>query len=121
MNKPKSFILGAILCAGLLSGCTNSKFIIDDKVNNYAKIQEYSERDHFFFWGMGRKHEHDFSKICPNGKVVMLKTNNDWIDETLVSLTMGVYYTRTFTVYCAINPAPANYTFRTYPTPRSAK
>ena len=115
MNKQKSLILGVILCAGLLCGCTNSKFIIDQNANKYSKIQEYSERDHFFFWGMGRKHEHDFAQLCPNGKIVMMKTNNDWIDETLVALTMGIYYTRKFTVYCALDAAPANYTFQKYP------
>ena len=96
--------LCAILSAGVLCGCTNSQFIMDKKVNKYANVQEYSERDHFFFWGMGRKHEHDFSKICPNGKIVRMTTNNDWIDELLVSLTMGIYYTRTFTAYCAEEP-----------------
>lgn len=115
MKKQKSFILGAILGAAILCGCTNSKFIIDDKANNYSKVQEYSERDHFFFWGMGRKHEHDFAKLCPNGKIIMMKTNNNWIDETLVALTMGIYYTRTFTIYCAVDPTPGNYTFRQYP------
>ena len=104
MKKQKSFILGAILCVGVLCGCTNSKFIMDKNADRYSNVQKYSERDHFFFWGMGRKHDHDFSKLCPNGKVVKLITNNDWIDETLVSLTMGVYYTRKFTVYCAEKP-----------------
>lgn len=104
MKKQKSFILFAILCAGILCGCTNSQFIIDKKANNYTNVQKYSERDHFFFWGMGRKHNHDFSEICPNGKIVKMTTNNNWIDETLVALTMGIYYTRTFTVYCAVNP-----------------
>ncbi len=33
-----------------------------------------------------------------------MTTNNDWIDETLVALTMGIYYTRKFTVYCATDP-----------------
>lgn len=104
MKKQKSFILFAILCAGILCGCTNSQFIIDKKANSYTNVQKYSERDHFFFWGMGRKHNHDFSEICPNGKIVKMTTNNNWIDETLVALTMGIYYTRTFTVYCAVNP-----------------
>ena len=104
MKKQKSFILFAVLCAGILCGCTNSQFIIDKKANNYTNVQKYSERDHFFFWGMGRKHNHDFSEICPNGKIVKMTTNNNWIDETLVALTMGIYYTRTFTVYCAVNP-----------------
>ncbi len=104
MKKQKSFILFAVLCAGMLCGCTNSQFIIDKKANNYTNVQKYSERDHFFFWGMGRKHNHDFSEICPNGKIVKMTTNNNWIDETLVALTMGIYYTRTFTVYCAVNP-----------------
>ena len=104
MKKRKSFILFAVLCDGILCGCTNSHFIIDKDLNNYSNIQQYSERDHFFFWGMGRKHDHDFSKICPNGKIVKMVTNNDWIDEILVSCTMGIYYTRTFTVYCAENP-----------------
>lgn len=103
--KKLNLILGAILCAGVLCGCTNSQFIMDKKVNPYADVQKYSERDHFFFWGMGRKHEHDFAKICPNGKIVKMVTNNDFIDETLVALTMGIYYTRTFTVYCATDPA----------------
>ncbi len=101
MKKCKWFMLGALLGAGILGGCTNSKFIIDNQADRYTQVQKYSERDHFFFWGMGRKHEHDFAKICPNGKIVKIVTNNDWIDETLVSLTMGVYYTRKFTVYCA--------------------
>ena len=100
----KSFVLCAILCASFLCGCTNSTFIVDKKVNGYSNIKKYSERDHFFFWGMGRKHEHDFSNICPNGKIVKVVTNNDFIDETLVSLTMGIYYTRTFTAYCAEDP-----------------
>lgn len=104
MKKHKLFILGAILCAGVLCSCTNSKFIIDQKADTYSNVQTYSERDHFFFWGMGRKHDHDFSKLCPNGKIVKLITNNDWIDETLVSLTMGIYYTRKFTVYCVVDP-----------------
>ena len=104
MKKRKLFILYVVLCAGILCSCTNSRFIIDDKVNDNSNVQTYSERDHFFFWGMGRKHEHDFSKICPNGKIVMMTTNNDWIDETLVALTMGIYYTRKFTVYCQVNP-----------------
>lgn len=103
MKKRNSFILCVILCVGVLCGCTNSKFIIDKHADNYANVQTYSERDHFFFWGMGRKHDHDFSKICPNGKIVKMITNNDWIDETLVSLTMGIYYTRKFTVYCAVD------------------
>ena len=105
MKKQKSFILCAILCAGVLAGCTNSKFIMDKKADTYPNVQTYSERDHFFFWGMGRKHDHDFSAICPNGKIVKMITNNDWIDEILVSVTMGVYYTRKFTVYCAVDPA----------------
>ncbi len=100
----KSFILCAILCVGVLCGCTNSKFIMDKKSDSYSNVHTYSERDHFFFWGMGRKHEHDFSKICPNGKIVQMTTNNNWIDEVLVSLTMGIYYTRTFTVYCVTDP-----------------
>ena len=87
-----------------MCSCTNSHFIIDKDVNNYSNIQKYSERDHFFFWGMGKKHDHDFSEICPNGKIVKMVTNNNWIDEILVSFTMGIYYTRTFTVYCAENP-----------------
>ena len=110
MKKRNSLILGAILCAGILCGCTNSKFIIDKNADRYVNVQKYSERDHFFFWGMGRKHDHDFAKMCPNGKIVKLVTNNDWIDETLVSLTMGVYYTRTFTAYCAVNPPTTGYT-----------
>ncbi len=109
MKKRNLLILGAILCAGILAGCTNSKFIMDKHADSYANVQTYSERDHFFFWGMGRKHDHDFSKICPNGKVVKMITNNDWIDELLVSLTMGIYYTRTFTAYCAVDP-DATYT-----------
>lgn len=104
MKKRKSLILCAILGMGVLCGCTNSTFIVDKKVNDYSSIKKYSERDHFFFWGMGRKHEHDFSNICPNGKIVKVVTNNDFIDETLVSLTMGIYYTRTFTAYCAEDP-----------------
>jgi hypothetical protein len=100
----KTIILAALLCVGVLCGCTNSKFIIDKKADTYTNVQKYSERDHFFFWGMGRKHDHDFAKMCPNGKIVKLVTNNDWIDETLVSLTMGVYYTRTFTAYCVVEP-----------------
>ena len=100
----KKLILCAVLSAGVLCGCTGSNFIMTKNPNNYQNVQKYSERDHFFFWGMSRKHEHDFSKICPNGKVVKMTTNNDWIDEILVSLTMGVYYTRTFTVYCATDP-----------------
>ena len=100
----KSVILGALLGVVVLCGCTNSKFIMDKNADRYSNVQTYSERDHFFFWGMGRKHEHDFSKICPNGKIVKMTTNNNWIDETLVALTMGIYYTRTFTVYCAKNP-----------------
>lgn len=105
MKKRNLFILCAVLCAGILCGCTNSKFIIDKNVNKYSNIKTYSERDHFFFWGMGRKHEHDFSQICPNGKIVKMTTNNDWLDEMLVSLTMGIYYTRKFTVYCAADPS----------------
>lgn len=101
MKKQNLFILCAVLCTGILCGCTNSQFIMDKKVNNYSNLQKYTERDHFFFWGMGRKHEHDFSKICQNGKIVKMETNNNWIDETLITLTMGIYYTRTFTVYCA--------------------
>ena len=97
-------MLSAVLGAGMLCGCTNSQFIIDKKADSYPNVQTYSERDHFFFWGMGRKHNHDFSKICPNGKIVKLTTNNNWIDETLVALTMGIYYTRTFTVHCAVKP-----------------
>ncbi len=108
MQKRNVFILCAILGAGVLCGCTNSQFIIEKKVNSYTDVQKYSERDHFFFWGMGPKHEHDFSEICPNGKIVKMTTNNDWIDETLVALTMGVYYTRTFTVYCASDPVRNN-------------
>ena len=108
MNKRKSFILCAILCVGVLCGCTGSQFIMDKKANTYSNVQEYSERDHFFFWGMSRKHEHDFSKICPNGKIVKMTTNKDWIDETLVALTMGIYYTRTFTAYCVPAPATVN-------------
>ena len=104
MKKQKLFILCAVLCTGILCACTNSKFIIDRNADNYSNVQTYSERDHFFFWGMGRKHNHDFSKICPNGKIVKMETNNDWIDELLVSCTMGIYYTRTFTVYCAADP-----------------
>ena len=104
MKRQKLFILGAILCAGVLCGCTGSKFIMDKKADNYTNVQTYSERDHFFFWGMSRKHNHDFADICPNGKIVKMTTNNDWIDELLVSLTMGVYYTRKFTVYCAVDP-----------------
>ena len=104
MKKQKLLILCAIVAAGILCGCTGSKFIMDKKADNYTSIQTYSERDHFFFWGMGRKHVHDFSDICPNGKIVKMTTNNDWIDETLVALTMGIYYTRTFTVYCAVDP-----------------
>ena len=100
MKKQKLLILCTILCAGILCGCTNSKFIIDRDADNYSNVQTYSERDHFFFWGMGRKHNHDFAKICPNGKIVKMETNNDWIDELLVSCTMGIYYTRTFTAYC---------------------
>ena len=105
MKKHKLFILGVILCVGVLCGCTNSKFIIDKHADSYSNVQTYSERDHFFFWGVGRKHDHDFSKLCPNGKIVKLITNNDWIDETLVALTMGIYYTRKFTVYCVADPA----------------
>ena len=111
MKKRNLFILCAVLCAGILCGCTNSKFIIDENAEKYSNIKTYSERDHFFFWGMGRKHEHDFSQICPNGKIVKMTTNNDWIDETLVSLTMGIYYTRTFTVYCVPKPV-TNYKFK---------
>ena len=104
MKKQKLFILCAVLCAGILCGCTNSKFIIDRDADKYSNLKTYSERDHFFFWGMGKKHNHDFSEICPNGKIVKMETNNDWIDELLVSCTMGIYYTRTFTVYCATDP-----------------
>lgn len=104
MKKQRLFILCAILCAAVLCGCTGSRFIMDKKADRYANVQTYSERDHFFFWGMSRKHVHDFSDICPNGKIVKMTTNNDWIDEILVSLTMGVYYTRTFTAYCATDP-----------------
>lgn len=111
MTKRKSFILGAILCAGMLCGCTGSQFIVDRKVNPYSRVQKYSEKDHFFFWGMGRKHEHDFAKICPNGKIVKVTTNNNWIDETLVALTMGIYYTRTFTAYCVSDPV-SNYKYQ---------
>ena len=102
--KRKLFILGAILCTGMLCGCTGSRFIMVKNADNYPNVQKYSERDHFFFWGMSRKHLHDFSDICPNGKIVKMTTNNNWIDETLVALTMGIYYTRTFTVYCATGP-----------------
>ena len=105
MKKRKLFILCAVLCAAVLYGCTNSKFIMDKNMDKYSNVKTYSERDHFFFWGMGRKHEHDFSQICPNGKIVKMTTNNDWIDEILVSLTMGIYYTRTFTAYCAVDPS----------------
>ena len=108
MKKQKLFMLCAVLCAGILCGCTGSKFIMVKNADNYPNVQKYSERDHFFFWGMSRKHNHDFATICPNGKVVKLVTNNDWIDETLVALTMGVYYTRTFTAYCAQEPATAS-------------
>ena len=103
MKKQKLFILFTILCAGVLCACTNSKFIIDTNADNYSNVQTYSERDHFFFWGMGRRHNHDFTKICPNGKIVKMETNNDWIDEILVSCTMGIYYTRKFTAYCAVD------------------
>ena len=106
MNKHKSLILCAVLGAAMLCGCTGSKFIMDKKADTYSNVQTYSERDHFFFWGMSRKHDHDFAAICPNGKVVKMVTNNDWIDELLVSLTMGVYYTRTFTAYCVPNEQP---------------
>ena len=104
----KKLILGAILCAGILCGCTGSKFVMVKNADNYTNVQKYSERDHFFFWGMSRKHNHDFSSICPNGKVVKIVTNNDWIDELLVSMTMGVYYTRTFTAYCTTDTAAGN-------------
>lgn len=104
MKKRKLFILFAVLCASVLCACTNSRFIMDKNTDNYSNVQTYSETDHFFFWGMGRKHNHDFSKICPNGKIVKMETNNNWIDEILVSCTMGIYYTRTFTVYCATDP-----------------
>ena len=104
MKKQKLFILCAILGAGILCGCTGSRFIMDKKADKYSNVQTYSERDHFFFWGMSRKHEHDFSKICPNGKIVKMTTNNNWLDEILVSFTMGIYYTRTFTVYCVTDP-----------------
>ena len=104
MKKQKLFILCAILCVAILCGCTNSKFIIDNNADKYSNVKTYSEKDHFFFWGMGKKHDHDFSKICPNGKIVKMTTNNNWIDELLVSCTMGIYYTRTFTAYCATEP-----------------
>ena len=48
MKKQKLFILCAILGAGILCGCTNSKFIIDKHADNYSQVQKYSERDHFF-------------------------------------------------------------------------
>ena len=108
MKKQKLFILCAILCTGFLCGCTGSKFIMDKKADNYSNIKTYSERDHFFFLGMSRKHVHDFSDICPNGKIVKMTTNNDCIDELLVALTMGIYYTRTFTVYCAVDQVTNN-------------
>lgn len=101
MKKQKLFILCAILFAGILCACTNSKFIIDKNADNYSNVKTYSETDHFFFWGLGRKHNHHFAEICPNGKIVKMETNNNWLDELLVSCTMGIYYTRTFTVYCA--------------------
>ncbi len=48
MKKQKLFILCALLCAGILCGCTNSQFIIEQQANTYSDVQKYSERDHFF-------------------------------------------------------------------------
>ena len=39
MKKQKLFILCAILCAGVLEGCTNSKFIIDKNGEIVARFE----------------------------------------------------------------------------------
>ena len=86
----------------MLSACGTDHIIRFD-LNQQQNVETeplYKGRSHFFLWGMYQKTDYDLSNLCYGRGIKAIETHWTWYDSLMGGLTMGIYATESFSIYC---------------------
>ena len=102
----KTHLLTAMLTMGLLSGCANQSFTMDQSNNSAATSEAEAEpalqrSQHFFFDGIGQRKTVDAAAVCGGAdKVDRVETEQTFNNGLASTLTLGIYTPRDVRVFC---------------------
>ncbi len=89
----------AVLAAGVLSGCAQQTF----KINNGVATTPTEEvKQSFFINGLGQSQTLDAAQVCGGSdKVIRTEVQESGMDVLLRIVSLGIYTPREARVYCA--------------------
>jgi hypothetical protein len=99
----KKFIfLFLILLILLVVNCSTQKFYLTEDGERLIPMKEGTS--HFFVAGIGQTKEISAVQVCDERPVVAVETSYSFVDGLLGAITYGIYYPRSYTIYCGKKP-----------------
>ena len=95
--KPTALILAASMTA--LAGCSTIT-INPEGVQKLDTQPTYTDRKHFYFWGLAGEHHVDVNEACSGDRPVQMQAQKTFSDATLSLITLGIYWPRHASVWC---------------------
>lgn len=99
MQSKRRFVWAAMFVAALgltATGCARSSF----KTDLQPLRADYTQRVHFFVFGLAPTLEYNFDEFCPDGKVAQVgikKTVGNWFAE---AFTLSLWNPRWISIRC---------------------
>lgn len=90
-----------LLCfAFFVTSCATQHFnLVGEKTRT---VPSYEGKHHFIFWGLGQEKMVNPSEACKkNQKIEAVDTHLTFLDGLLSGITWGIYYPRSYAVYCS--------------------
>ncbi|MBA2403524.1 MAG: Bor family protein [Bdellovibrionales bacterium] len=95
----KLLAIGFVL---VLSSCATQHFVL--KEGPRSSLPNFEGKNHFIFWGIGQEHLIKPLEVCGKDQTVgAVDTHLTFVDGLLASLTWGIYYPRSYAIYCSKN------------------
>lgn len=104
----KNYLLLLILLT--LVSCKTQRFVSDASFKSTASTTSvevppnYSEWNHFIFWGIGQTKVVDPVDLCKNKSgVAYIEAKETFTSGLVTNLTFGIYSPRVYNIYCKQN------------------
>lgn len=83
-----------------MASCATQQFSLTN--GNARTVPNYEGKHHFIFWGIGQEKTVNTSEVCDKDqKVEAVNSHLTFVDGLLAVITWGIYYPRSYAVYCA--------------------
>jgi len=89
-----------LLLISIVSSCATQQFNL--KEGKTRTIPDYEGKHHFIFWGIGQEKNVNTHEVCEtNQQLEAVNSHLTFVDGLLTAFTWGIYYPRSYAVYCS--------------------